>query len=76
MTKTKFIDRLQKELIARYDWAKDEKRLNHFIEGVRATIFDGASRWNNDGDASNAAWRAIGGKGKPTYKALRALPNS
>ena len=75
-TKTNFIAALRSELIKRYDWTKNEARLNHFMEGVKDTIYSrGDSRWNKDGEASEAAWKAIGGKGKPTYKALRALPD-
>jgi hypothetical protein len=42
--------------------------------GVRDTITGVGNNWCKDGDAADAAWKAIGGKGKPTYKALRALP--
>lgn len=74
MTKTNFIAALRSELIKRYDWTKDATRLERFMDGVKATIDGDHGCWNKDGEASEAAWKAIGGKGKPTYKALRALP--
>lgn len=43
------------------------------MAGVRATIADNAYTWSASGDAVNDAWHAIGKKGKPTLKALRAL---
>jgi hypothetical protein len=56
-------------------WALDEKKLDNFMESVERTI-NSQTRctWNVYGDAATAAWKFIGGKGKPTYKALRALP--
>ena len=72
MTKDGFATALQTELVTRYAWAQDADKLARFMASVRATL-DGGMTWNNDGDAALAAWRAIGGKGKPTYKALHAL---
>ena len=43
---------------------------------VRATLRGPVATWNFDGPATVAAWRAIGGKGKPTLKALRALEDT
>jgi hypothetical protein len=75
MTKTKFMAALRAELINRYEWTKTPGKLGSFMESVKETIAGGMGNiWNKDGEASEAAWKAIGGKGKPTYKALRALP--
>lgn len=73
MTKTAFIVRYEQELVARYPWTKDAAKLTRFIQTVADTLAGGAG-WQHEGDAVTAAWRAIGGKGKPTLKALRALP--
>lgn len=77
MTKTAFLQAYRAEL-ARYPWAADPERLARFMRvcaGTIATPVDlSEGHWNHDGDAVTAAWRAIGGKGKPTLKALRALP--
>jgi hypothetical protein len=73
MGKQAFMQAMEMELRVRYGWAADEARLAKFLTSVRQTL-DGGMTWNKDGDAGLAAWRAIGGKGKPTYKALQALP--
>lgn len=72
-TKSAFMSALQSELLRRYQWAHDEARLTHFMASVKATLRGESNSWNKDGEASNSAWHAIGQKGKPTYKALRAL---
>jgi hypothetical protein len=74
MTRTGFLVALRAELLKRYPWAQDAMRLERFMSGVRDTITGVGNNWCKDGDAADAAWKAIGGKGKPTYKALRALP--
>lgn len=53
--------------------AADAAKLDRFMVSVAATLEGPRATWNHDGDAVTAAWRAIGGKGKPTLKALRAL---
>ena len=73
MTKQAFLEAMQRELVARYAWAREPERLDRFMSSVRVTV-EGGMTWNKDGDAATAAWRAIGGKGKLTYKALHALP--
>lgn len=73
MTKQAFLDAYRAELLARYPWAQDEAKLGRFMSSVYATLRGSINHWNNDGEAVVAAWRKIGGKGKPTYKALRAL---
>jgi len=75
VTKQAYIDALRSELVARYTWARDPDKLDRFMSSVRVTVAGGIPAWNKDGDAATAAWRAIGGKGKLTYKALHALPH-
>lgn len=55
-----------------YPWTKDAEKLAKFLQSARDTL-NGALSWNHDGDAVNAAWKLVGGKGKPSLKALRAL---
>lgn len=73
MTKRAFMVEIERELRSRYTWTADEAKLDRFLSSVRATV-DGGLTWNKDGEAAAAAWKAIGGKGKLTYKALHALP--
>ena len=73
MTKTKFLTLYRAELVARYSWASDTAKLDRFMQSVSDTIHGSVNTWNNDGEAVISAWKQIGGKGKPTYKALRAL---
>ena len=71
MNKTSFLSEYRKSVSA-LPWASNHDKLERFMESCRATI-NGASTWQYDGELSVKAWRAIGGKGKPTLKALRAL---
>lgn len=74
MNRQSFMSTYRNELIARYPWAQDEAKLEKFMNSCATTISTLSATWNHDGDAVIAAWRAIGGKGKPTLKGLRALP--
>lgn len=76
MTQTQFLAAYRADLEARFEWAKDKALLGRFMISVARTIQSSANTWYNDpkSDAIPAAWRAIGGKGRPTLKALRALP--
>jgi hypothetical protein len=76
MTKTAFIAAYRAKLIDLYAWAQDATKLDRFMSSVASTIgftLGGTAPWNHEGAAVTAAWREIGGKGKPTLKALRAL---
>lgn len=75
MNRTIFLATYRTELLARFPWAQDAAKLDKFMASVALTISTTSATWNHDGDAVTAAWRAIGGKGKPTLKALRALEN-
>ena len=74
MTRTDFIRQYEQELIMRYTWACDNNKRERFLASVLTTLGTNDKTWNHDGDAVTAAWRALGGKRKPTLKALRALP--
>ena len=70
-TKQQFLAVLRREL-SKYDWAKDEARLTramgaatHTLNGLKTCAI--TESWV-------LAWKEIGMKGKPTYKALHALP--
>jgi len=71
MAKQDFLAAYEAEL-GRYPWSSDKTKLGRFLAGVRETL-EGASTWAHEGEAVTAAWQKIGGKGKPTLKALRAL---
>ena len=73
MTKINFLIEYKKELISTYAWAQDEAKLARFLESCAQTINGPNNTWNHDGECVTRAWKAIGGKGKPTLKALRAL---
>lgn len=74
-TKSEFLEEYRRNIIARYTWAEDSEKLERFMESAMETITTELTTWDKEGDAVNRAWRAIGKKGKPTYKALRALPD-
>ena len=74
MTKSKFLERYREELRLAYPWAQDEVKLDKFMKSVEITIRTTATTANlTDSPDVKAVWKAIGCKGKPTYKALRAL---
>ena len=72
MTQTAFLSAYGFQLMAQYEWARNADKLSRFLESCAETL-NGASTWNHDGPAVTAAWRTIGGKGKPSLKALRGL---
>jgi hypothetical protein len=72
-TKTAFLAIYRREILSRYAWAQDAEKLSRFMASVFHTISGPVATWNHQGEAVTAAWRAMGNKGKPTLKALRAL---
>jgi hypothetical protein len=74
MTKTQLFSLYKERLHAEYLWAKDATRLNKYLDSFWQTITTEANTWNNDSFVLQAIWREQKLKGKPTYKALRALP--
>ena len=73
MNRAAWLTAYVEQLRARYAWAAEPERMERYLASVTATL-NGATSWNHAGEAGQAAWRAIGGKGKLTLKALRALP--
>ena len=72
-TKEAFMHHYKDEVLRRYAWAQDAAKLERFMGGVAETLNGPASIWSCEGAAVDAAWDAIGGKGRPTLKKLRAL---
>lgn len=72
-TKAAFLHHYRGEIKHRYAWAQDAAKLERFMGGVTETLNGSDRVWVCEGDAVVAAWQAIGGKGRPTLKALRAL---
>jgi hypothetical protein len=62
-------------MIETYPWASNQEELAAFMKVVVRTLDDTkiGSDWNYQGACAVASWQAIGGKGRPTLKALRAL---
>lgn len=75
MTKAQFLTALRAELLAHYgeQWASDPEKLQRFMVRTTEMLDTVSTTVNIEGPAFVEAWRAIGGKGRPTYKALRAL---
>lgn len=78
MTKQAFLNAYRALLVSTHAWAQDEAKLNRFMASVEDTIKTHSRKtsWSKDGKAAMMAWREIGGKGKPSYRALRALPDN
>ena len=74
MTRAAFLAAYRRGLVAWAPWAQDTGKLDRFMESVAETISTTRKTWIHDGPTTINAWRAIGGKGRPTLKALRALP--
>lgn len=77
MNKKAYFAELEKGLAA-YPWAQDPAKLERYMKVARECLEPEGSgiSFEIKGVAAMAAWRAIGGKGKPSYKALRALPEA
>lgn len=76
MSQASFLATYREILYARYAWAQNDSKLALFMISVQRTIEGPEKTWNHDGDAVAATWRIMGGKGKLTIKALRALPRT
>ena len=72
-SKSDFLAAYRAALAAAYPWAQDEAQLDRFLASVRDTLTGPCASWHPEGAAVNAAWRAIGRKGVPSLKSLRAL---
>lgn len=66
-----------RERLASLGWAAEPEKLERFMAIVgKALRGDPSGNWSPTGqEHAAAAWKAIGGKGKPTMKALKALPS-
>lgn len=71
-TKENFRSILLREL-SKYEWAKDEARFTKAMDAVDRTL-NGTYSCAIDGASWIMAWRECGFKGKPTYKAIHAMP--
>jgi hypothetical protein len=75
MNKAAFLAALRAELVARNAWAvQNPAKLESFMASTETTLNTDRNTVTIDSDSFKAAWKTIGGKGKPTYKGLRALP--
>lgn len=72
MQRSDFIKEYRLSLARVYPWAGNGMKLDAYIASVRETL-SGGNSWHHLGDCVTAAWKAIGGQGKPSLKALRAL---
>lgn len=70
-TKQQFLSILQREL-SKHEWAKDESRFVRAMEAANQTL--NGHKTCALSESWVKAWKEIGMKGKPTYKALHALP--
>lgn len=75
MTREQFIEAYRAQIIASYAWAKKPEKLEKFMASMANTLTGEVTTWSHEGKSTEAAWKQIGGKGKPTLKALRALPS-
>ena len=73
MTKAAFLQEYESAVVSGYPWAKDAAKLKTFMIKVKETLAGPCAPWDFHGPSTVTAWRAIGGKGQPTLKALRAL---
>lgn len=74
MTKAAFLAAYREKIVSTYTWGSDPKRLESFMTEVVRTITPGQTGvWSHEGPTTTFAWQSIGGKGKPTLKALREL---
>lgn len=80
--KADFKAALRKELLLRYGpegtadhWAANPERLERFMTSVETTLTTTRNTVGIDSDSFRAAYKAVGGKGPVTYKALRSLPD-
>lgn len=72
MTRAAFLAAYTLVLRQTYAWAQEPARLDRFMTSVAGTL-DGGNSWIAAGPAVSEAWRAAGGQGRPSLKALRAL---
>lgn len=73
--KSAFMDAYRQELLARYQWARnDDAKLDRFMKSVANTLA-GDNTWSRDGEAYHAALKTCNLPKRITLKALQALPD-
>jgi hypothetical protein len=74
VTRQAFYEAYERELEARYDWARTSaSRREDFLRKVRHTVEGEGVLWSANGPAVHAAWLAIGGDEPFTLTKLREL---
>ena len=81
-TKKTFIEAYRAALLVRYgpntanDWAADPIKLDRFMSTCAETLNGTSCLWScvPTSKVQKAAWAAIGGQGRLSLQALRALP--
>lgn len=73
-TKAQFLAAYRKRLEHSTAWGEDTAMMDRFMLSVQKSITTEATTWACSGEHLKAVWKELGCKGKPTYKALRALP--
>ncbi len=72
-----FLTALRAGVSATYPWAQtNPAQLDSFMRSVDSSLRERRTGFVHTGVCVTAAWRAIGLKGKPTWKALFSLPRS
>ena len=75
ITREAFLVEYRKRLIAGFQgWTSVPGKLERFMDAVRETLEGPRSPWSFDGPVTVDTWRALGLPGRPSLKALRALP--
>lgn len=77
MTKAEFLAEYRRTLVRTYSWPNDyPEKLETFITQTAATIRGNVALVGLvNSPAVIETWQTLGGKGRPTLKALRALPD-
>jgi len=76
VTKTSFLMAYKSALIREHEWARDPAHLNNYLNIVAAYVRHNMNSWIWDTPTTRAAWRAIGCKGRITFKGICALPDA
>jgi hypothetical protein len=74
MTKQEFLAAYREHVVACHAWADNAAKLAHFMKAVETTLYTERTAWAWDGTGTKIVWKDLGGKGRPTLKALRGLP--
>lgn len=74
-TADSFMEALRRGLHSEYEWArKDPALADRFVARTGESLKAKRTWFIHDDPVMIAAWRAIGNKGRPTWKGLFALP--